>query len=150
MPKQNLKRNKAITLRMTPEEFSDFKNKLDRAKQKNQTDFILALLSKKPIVVIEDLQPMLKELKRQGSNLNQIARRLNESNSFGEGAINVMNECWKTYRAIGALPSELDKVVSNALIQRKGEQGQTAEGDGLYNQSTESCTGDEPVSGQQS
>jgi len=55
MPKQILKRNKAITLRMTPEEFADFKTKLDRAKQKNQTDFILALLGKKPIVVIEDL-----------------------------------------------------------------------------------------------
>ena len=68
----NLTRNKAITLRMTPEEYDRFKNKMDKAKQKTQTDFILALLQKKPIIVIEDLRPMLQELKRQGNNLNQI------------------------------------------------------------------------------
>jgi len=40
----NLTRNKAITLRMTPEEFDNFKNKMDKAKQKTQTDFILNLI----------------------------------------------------------------------------------------------------------
>jgi spore cortex formation protein SpoVR/YcgB (stage V sporulation) len=148
MPRQNLKRNKAITLRMTLEEFADFKTKLDRAKQKNQTDFILALLSKKPIVVIEDLHPMLKELKRHSNNLNQVSRRLNETSHFGENATKVMNECWKAYRTITALPAELDKVVINALIKRKGEQDQTAEGYGLHNQPAESGAGDEPISGQ--
>jgi hypothetical protein len=110
---------------MTPEEFDLFKKKMDKAKQKTQTDFILALLHKKPIVVIEDLKPMLQELKRQGNNLNQVARKLNESNSFGESATRVMNECWKTYRAIGAL----EGVVLDALVQRKSEQGNAQESD---------------------
>ena len=129
MPKQNLTRNKAITLRMTPEEFDSFKTKLSRAKTKNQTDFILALLHKKPIIVIEDLRPLLQELKRQGNNLNQIARRLNEYNEFGEGATKIMNECWKAYRAVTAFESDLEKVVKNALIQGKIEQGETTESD---------------------
>jgi serine kinase of HPr protein (carbohydrate metabolism regulator) len=119
----NLTRNKAITLRMTPEEFEQFKNKMDRAKQKTQTDFILALLHKKPIIVIEDLRPMLQELKRQGNNLNQISRKLNETNSFGESATKVMNECWKAYRAIGGL----EGVLLDAVIQRKVEQGNAQE-----------------------
>jgi len=122
---KNLTRNKAITLRMTPDEFDQFKTKMDRAKQKTQTDFILALLHKKPIIVIEDLRPMLQELKRQGNNLNQIARKLNEYNSFGESATKVMNECWKSYRAIGSL----EEVVRTAVIQRKSEQSNAQESD---------------------
>jgi len=107
----NLTRHKAITLRMTPEEFDFFTNKMKIAKQKTQTDFFLAVLRKKPIVVIEDLHTMLQELKRHGNNLNQIARKLNESNEFGEGAKKVMNECWKSYRAI----LQLEKTVLDAL-----------------------------------
>jgi hypothetical protein len=92
---KNLTRNKAITLRMTQEELDFFQKQLGTAKPKNQTDFFLAVLRKKPIIVIEDLRPMLLELKRHGNNLNQITRKLNENNSFGESAIKVMNECWK-------------------------------------------------------
>ena len=123
MPK--LTRNKAITLRMTQDEFENFKTKMEKAKQKTQTDFILALLHKKPIIVIEDLRPLLQELKRHGNNLNQISRKLNETNSFGESATKVMNECWKAYRAIG----ELEGVVRNALVQRNSEQGNSKESD---------------------
>jgi len=47
---------------MTPEEYDYFKTQMDKAKQKTQTDFILAVLRKKPIIVIEDLRPMLQEL----------------------------------------------------------------------------------------
>ena len=121
----NLKRNKAITLRMTPEEYDRVHKKINTANKKNQTDFFLALLDKKPIIVIEDLRPMLQELKRQGNNLNQIARKLNETNSFGEGATRVMNECWKAYRTLTAL----EGVVRDAVIQGKSEQGKTQEGD---------------------
>ena len=121
---RNLTRNKAIALRMTGEEFDFFQKQLQTANPKNQTDFFLAVLRKKPIIVIEDLRPMLLELKRHGNNLNQITRKLNENNSFGESATKVMNECWKAYRIITALPNELDKVVKDALIQRKGEQGE--------------------------
>ena len=121
----NLTRHKAITLRMTPEEFTFFTNQMKTAKQKTQTDFFLAVLRKKPIIVIEDLRPALQELKRHGNNLNQIARQLNESGTFGEGATKVMNECWKAYRAI----SKLEEVVRDALVQGNGGKSQTQESD---------------------
>jgi len=121
----NLKRNKAMTLRMTPEEYEKVSKKIAIANKKNQTDFFLALLDKKPIIVIEDLCPILHELKRQGNNLNQITRKLNESNSFGESATRVMNECWKAYRTV----AQLERVVRDAVIQGKSEQGKTQEGD---------------------
>ena len=136
---RNLKRHKVITLRMTPEEFDYFQRQMAMAKQKTQTDFFLAVLRKKPIIVIEDLRPMLQELKRQGNNLNQISRQLHETAEFGEGAKKVMNECWKSYRTI----SQLEKVIldaithnsanreddADALIQGSGGQSQTQESD---------------------
>jgi len=121
----NLTRNKAITLRMTPDEFDFFTSQMRTAKQKTQTDFFLAVLCKKPIIVIEDLRPVLQELKRHGNNLNQITRHLNESNIFGEGAKKVMNECWKAYHAI----VQLERVVLDALVQGNGGQSQTQESD---------------------
>ena len=121
----NLTRHKAITLRMTPEEFEFFTNQMRTAKQKTQTDFFLAVLRKKPIIVVEDLRPVLQELKRQGSNLNQIARQLNESSQFGEGATKVMNECWKAYRDV----SKIEGVVLDALVQGNGGKSQTQESD---------------------
>jgi hypothetical protein len=36
---RNLTRNKAVTLRMTQEEFDFFQRQMNRAKQKTQTDF---------------------------------------------------------------------------------------------------------------
>ena len=122
---RNLTRHKAITLRMTHEEFIFFTNQMKTAKQKTQTDFFLAVLRKKPIIVIEDLRPVLQELKRHGNNLNQITRQLNESQIFGESAKKAMNECWKSYRAI----SELEGVLLNALIQGNGGKSQTQESD---------------------
>ena len=121
----NLTRHKAITLRMTPAEFEFFSNQMRIAKQKTQTDFFLAVLRKKPVIVIEDLRPVLLELKRHGNNLNQISRQLNESNIFGEGAKKVMNECWKAYHAI----TQLERVVIDAFIQGNGGESQTQESD---------------------
>ena len=122
---KNLTRNKAITLRMTQEEFEFFQKQMQTAKPKNQTDFFLSVLRKKPIIVIEELKPTLQELKRQGNNLNQISRKLNEINSFGESATKVMNECWKAYRTLNGM----EEVVKNAFIQRNSKQSETKESD---------------------
>jgi len=114
---------------MTSEEYEKVHKKITTANKKNQTDFFLALLDRKPIIVIEDLRPILQELKRQGNNLNQSARKLNETSHFGENATRVMNECWKSYRAISSLQDDIEKVVKDALIQRKSEQSETQESD---------------------
>ena len=64
----------------------------------------LAVLKDKPITVIEDLKPMLVELKRQGNNLNQIARALNEFGGVPEDSLKgVLRSCYAAYRALLAL-----------------------------------------------
>lgn len=88
---------------MSEDEFAFFRKQMETAKQKNQTDFFLAVLREKPIIVVEDFRQTLAELKRQGTNLNQVARQLHEGSEFGEAAKRVMNECWKAYRALISL-----------------------------------------------
>lgn len=83
---------------MTEDEFAFFRKQMERAKYKNQTDFLLAILRKRKIIVVEDIRAVLSELKRQGNNLNQITRQLHEGTEFGEAARRVMNECWRAYR----------------------------------------------------
>jgi len=97
---QNRTRGKAVTLRMTDEEHIFYLEQMQKSKRKNQTDFFLEVLRGKPIIVVEEIAAVLAELKRQGNNLNQITRSLNERGEFGESAKAVMNECWKSYRAI--------------------------------------------------
>ena len=75
----NRTRNKAITLRMTAEELALFQSQFEKSEAKNQTDFVLQLLDEKPIVVNHELSEVLAELKRQGNNLNQIAKQLNRT-----------------------------------------------------------------------
>lgn len=106
---------------MTPEEFDYFQEQMSTAKQKTQTDFFLAVLYKKPIIVINDFEKVLAELKRHGNNLNQIARVLNESATFSEGATKVMDECWKSYRTISTIRGD----IINALVQRERSQVKT-------------------------
>lgn len=96
----NRTRNKAITLRMTAEELALFQSQFEKSEAKNQTDFVLQLLDEKPIVVNHELSEVLAELKRQGNNLNQIAKQLNQGTPLGEASKRVMNECWVTYRKI--------------------------------------------------
>lgn len=96
----NRKRNRAITLRMTDDELKIFQNQFKKSEAKNQTDFVLRLLDEKPITVNYELVSVLAELKRQGNNLNQVAKLLHAGTPFGEPAKKVLNQCWIAYKKI--------------------------------------------------
>ena len=119
---QNRTRSKAVTLRMTAEEHRYFLERCSSAKYKNQTDFFLAVLRDKPIIVVEEVAAVLAELKRQGNNLNQISRHLNERGEFGESAKAVMNECWQSYRTLTRLEGVLACQFSKAFPQRRNQR----------------------------
>ena len=93
-------RNKAVTLRMTPDEWEFFQSQFQNSGAKNQTDFVLRLLDQKPVTVDYELLDILAELKRHGNNLNQITRQLHQGSPFAEGTKKVLNECWIAYRKL--------------------------------------------------
>ncbi|NCD01238.1 plasmid mobilization relaxosome protein MobC [bacterium] len=96
----NRTRNKAVTLRMTEDEFAFFQTQMNKSKKENQTDFFLSVLRKKPIIVIDELVPILVELKRQGNNLNQLTRQINEGTQLDEIAKNILDKCYQTYEKL--------------------------------------------------
>ena len=95
--KEKRKRHKQMIVRLTEQELTEFSEKMNKAKAKSRSDFIMALVRKKPIIVPDGLPEITAELKRQGSNLNQIARYFNKNQSPPYLFYNAMENCSKAY-----------------------------------------------------
>lgn len=76
MPEVKRKRNKTLSIRLTEKEQTLIYKKAARAKM-SVTDFIVALSIDKQINIVEDLKPMLAEMKAYGRNLNQLTTLAN-------------------------------------------------------------------------
>ena len=79
------RRNRAIILRMSDDELNSFKRQYEASGEATQTDFVLRRLNERPDSVDYEKKEILYELKRQGNNLNQIARALHEGNATEQG-----------------------------------------------------------------
>ncbi|MGU8865024.1 plasmid mobilization protein [Clostridium perfringens] len=74
---ENRKREKQIKFYVNEKEYEQIKKKVEKSKLKQQEYLIKSALNKK-IIVIDGLKEMLSELSREGNNLNQIAKKINE------------------------------------------------------------------------
>mgnify|MGYP003289922751 CR=1 FL=1 len=74
--KVNRRRNTTLTIRLTEEEKAHIVNMAKKANL-SLTDYIVELSKLVPIVVPENVKPLLIELRRIGNNINQIATRAN-------------------------------------------------------------------------
>lgn len=74
---ENRKREKQIKFYVNEKEYDQIKRKVEKSKLKQQEYLIKSALNKK-IIVIDGLKEMLLELSREGNNLNQIAKKINE------------------------------------------------------------------------
>ena len=74
--KVNRRRNVTLTVRLTEEEKDHIVNMATKANL-SLTDYIVELSKLVPIVVPENVKPLLIELRRIGNNINQIATRAN-------------------------------------------------------------------------
>jgi len=88
---QKRTRNKQIILRSTEKEYELIQKKVEKSKLK-QNDFLLNCALQKNIIVIEGLQELLLELIREGKNLNQIAKALNQNESLKQNEITELKE----------------------------------------------------------
>ena len=73
---ENRKRNVTLTIRVTPGEKDAILRKAKQADM-NLTDYLVTAALSTQIFVAEDLKPALTELKRIGTNLNQITTKIN-------------------------------------------------------------------------
>ena len=80
----NRKRPKQIVIRLSEQEFEDLKIKVEQSG-KTQQQYIIEALTQKRVVNTDGLKEVAGELKRQGNNLNQIAKRLNQMDPISYG-----------------------------------------------------------------
>lgn len=99
--KVNRTRAYAYSFRVSAEEKRLLDEKVT-ASGLNRTDYLIRVLSDKPIVSIESGNEILAELKRQGNNLNQAVR----NNYFGDiteqELLSVVDECKSVYRKLSS------------------------------------------------
>ena len=92
--KVNRRRNVTLTVRLTEEEKAHIVNMAKKANL-SLTDYIVELSHLVPIVVPENVKPLLIELRRIGNNINQIATRANMDIYQRENFEGIRNELKK-------------------------------------------------------
>ena len=103
------KRNHVVPIRFSDHELLVIDANAKRANM-SRTEYLVSAGMDKPIVIIDDLKPMLAELRRIGNNVNQLTRKVNSGEVYVVG-LNEINEQLGTI-AVGlyAIQEEVDRV----------------------------------------
>ena len=100
-------RSHQVSFRLNDIEYALLQKKL-AASGKSLTEFFVETISKGKVIVINGFVPLLSELKRQGVNLNQLARRANQFSPLTEREImTTLQQCQNTYRRLFELSEQL-------------------------------------------
>ena len=100
-------RSHQVSFRLSDKEYALLQGKL-AASGKSLTEFFIETISKGKVIVINDFVPLLSELKRQGVNLNQLVRRVNQFSPVSEQEILVtLQQCQNTYRRLFELSKKI-------------------------------------------
>ena len=97
---ENRKRDKQIKFYVNEKEYEQIKKKVEKSKLKQQEYLIKSALNKK-IIVVDGLKEILLELSREGNNLNQIAKKINEGEQKDIKEMkNKLNNLWNLIEKI--------------------------------------------------
>ena len=100
-------RSHQVSFRLNDKEYALLQRKL-AASGKSLTEFFIEAIREKKIIIINDFLPLLGELKRQGVNLNQLMRRINQfSPTTEQEIITTLQQCQNTYRRLYELSEQL-------------------------------------------
>ena len=95
-------KNRPVAFRATETQYKIIKTKANKAKM-SLTDFLISTALQKEINVIEDLKPLLYELKSIGRNLNQLTTLANMGKLREVNLIETTDALEKNYDAIHEL-----------------------------------------------
>ena len=108
------KRNKSIPIRVTEEELKQIDKKAAKARL-SRTDYLINCALGKEITLIEDIKPLLMEMRRIGNNLNQQTKLANM------GKINAVN-LKETLTAL----DRMYQVIHTLLAKNRGRDWQSS------------------------
>lgn len=99
----NKTRPKVINFRLSEKEAEILKKKIERSGKKQQ-EYLAACALQKKITNTDGIKVLLPELKRIGSNLNQIAKALNTTGHYEPQLLQQnqkeLNELWQQLRQL--------------------------------------------------
>jgi len=100
------KRNNQILIRLDDNELKILRNKIKKSNL-SQSEFIRKNLLYKQIIVFENTQGFLIELKRIGNNLNQLTRAVHQGKINCENELqNLTNEVKKIWQSLKLLKGD--------------------------------------------
>lgn len=79
-PEPKRKRSEIMKFRLTPEEYN-YVTEQAKLSKLSKTDYFMTVARNNPVIVMDNIPDLLLELRRQGNNLNQLARIANKTGS---------------------------------------------------------------------
>ena len=100
------KRNRVAPVRFSDHELSVIDANAKRANM-SRTEFLVSAGINKPIVILDDLKPMLKELCRIGNNINQLTRKANSGEIYAVGLTEINEQLGAVAAGLVAIQKEV-------------------------------------------
>ena len=102
------KRNKVVPVRFSDHELSVIDANAKRANM-SRTEFLVSSGMDKPIVILDDLKPMLAELRRIGNNVNQLTRKVNSGEIYVVGLTEINEQLGAVAAGLYSIQREVSK-----------------------------------------
>ena len=103
------KRNHVVPIRFSDHELSVIDANANRANM-SRTEYLVSAGMDKPIVILDDLKPMLTELRRIGNNVNQLTRKVNSGEIYVVGLNEINEQLGEVASGLYTIQKEVDRL----------------------------------------
>ena len=103
------KRNHVVPIRFSDHELSVIDANANRANM-SRTEYLVSAGMDKPIVILDDLKPMLTELRRIGNNVNQLTRKVNSGEIYVVGLSEINEQLGEVASGLYTIQKEVDRL----------------------------------------
>ena len=103
------KRNHVVPIRFSDHELLVIDANAKRANM-SRTEFLVSAGMNKPIVILDDLKPMLAELRRIGNNVNQLTRKANSGEIYCVNLSEFSKQLGEVASGLYTIQKEVDRL----------------------------------------
>ena len=103
------KRNHVVPIRFSDHELSVIDANAKKAHL-SRTEFLVSAGMAKPIVILDDLKPILAELRRIGNNVNQLTRKVNNGEIYVVGLTEINKQLSAVAAGLYTIQKEVDRL----------------------------------------
>ena len=100
------KRNHVVPIRFSDHELSVIDANAKKAHM-SRTEYLVSAGMGKPIVILDDLEPTLTELRRIGNNVNQLTRKANSGEIYVVGLTEINEQLGAVAAGLHAIQKEV-------------------------------------------